>query len=152
MSYFGNNNYYKGDMVFIKNDKYYGTEYGNGADRPALVVSADKFNNDPSNPFVVICYMTTKPKDFVACHVPVMCLQPSTCLCESVTKISKDRIGSFIRTATEVEMKEVDKALRYVFDMDGIKEATEPKKEATDVYKNLYFNLLAKAIESGVAI
>lgn len=88
------------------------------ADRPAVVVSNDK-NNENSN-VVEIVYMTTQPKTDLPTHVVVRSTgRVSTVLCEQVYSVSVERIGSYIGECTEKEMENIDIALMISLQLDG---------------------------------
>lgn len=88
------------------------------ADRPAVVVSNDK-NNENSN-VVEIVYMTTKPKTDLPTHVTVRSTgRVSTVLCEQVYSVSIDRVGTYIGECTDKEMENIDIALMISLQLDG---------------------------------
>ena len=77
------NNIKRGEMFYISRGgvSYSGSEQY--SDRPAVVVSNDK-NNENSN-VVEVVYMTTQPKTDLQTHVTVRSTgRPSTVLCEQV--------------------------------------------------------------------
>lgn len=151
------------------------------ADRPAVVVSNDK-NNENSN-VVEIVYMTTQPKTDLPTHVVVRSTgRVSTVLCEQVYSVSVERIGSYIGECTEKEMENIDIALMISLQLDGgikttkkynetIKEQQEEidslKKEIEmmqqehedtirlqterDTYKTMYEQLLNRLVNGGAA-
>lgn len=97
----------RGDIYIVTNNNAYGHEQRNS--RPAVVVS-----NDINNKFsatVEVVYLTTKPKHSLPTHVQVIGRMLSTALCEQITTIDKRRLGDFVRTCSDREMKEIDKAL-----------------------------------------
>ena len=99
---------YRGDIFYIEK-KYdsYGSEQREG--RPALVVSNNTGNH--FSEIVSVVWLTTAEKKPLPTHCEVMSKVPSTALCEQVITISQSRLGNYIRTATDAEMKEVDKCL-----------------------------------------
>lgn len=99
---------YRGDIFYIEN-KYdsYGSEQREG--RPALVVSNNTGNH--FSEIVSVVWLTTVEKKPLPTHCEVMSRVPSIALCEQVITVSQNRLGSYIRTATDAEMKEVDKCL-----------------------------------------
>nr|DAO10023.1 MAG TPA: PemK-like protein [Caudoviricetes sp.] len=85
----------RGEMFYISRGRasYKGSEQH--ADRPAVVVSNNK-NNENSN-VVEVVYMTTQPKTDLPTHVTVRSTgRPSTVLCEQVYSVSTERIGTYI--------------------------------------------------------
>lgn len=106
----------RGDIFYITrgNANTMGSEQY--PDRPAIIVSNDKCNE--YSPCVEIVYMTTQEKKPMPTHVEVMCHVPSIALCEGVQTISKDRVGSYIRSCTDREMKAIDDALLISLGID----------------------------------
>lgn len=108
----------RGEMFYIGRGgaSYKGSEQH--ADRPAVVVSNDK-NNENSG-VVEIVYMTTQPKTDLPTHVTVRSTgRVSTVLCEQVYSVSTERIGSYIGQCTEKEMENIDIALMISLQLDG---------------------------------
>lgn len=99
---------YRGDIFYI-----YSTKNAMWSeqtdDRPAVVVSNDKCN-EFSNCIEVV-FLTSKEKKPLPTHVNVMCRVPSTALCESVTTISKERVGEYIKQCTDEEMNRIEEAM-----------------------------------------
>ena len=101
--------YLKGDIFYVmKYSNVIGSEIDNG--RPAVIVS-NNIGNQYSE-VVEVVYLTTKAKKPLPTHVPIMCKEPSTALCEQISSISKERIGDYICTVTDEEMIAIDKALK----------------------------------------
>ena len=108
----------RGEMFYISRGgaSYNGSEQH--ADRPAVVVSNDK-NNENSN-VVEIVYMTTQPKTDLPTHVTVRSTgRVSTVLCEQVYSVSIDRVGTYIGECTDKEMENIDIALMISLQLDG---------------------------------
>lgn len=101
--------YYRGDIVFVQGRRKTKGNEQNGY-RPAVIVSND-LNNKHSN-VVEVVYLTTQNKNPLPTHVNVMCVEPSTALCEQISSISKEKIESFYKSCTTKEMFEIDKALK----------------------------------------
>ena len=100
----------RGEMFYISRGgaSYNGSEQH--ADRPAVVVSNNK-NNENSN-VVEVVYMTTQPKTDLPTHVTIRSTgRISTVLCEQVYSVSTERIGTYIGEATDKEMENIDIAL-----------------------------------------
>lgn len=99
---------YRGDIFYVKKA---GVSIGSEQyqERPAIIVSNNTGNHFST--MVQVVYLTTKDKNPLPTHASVMCKVPSTALCEQVFSFSKERLGGFIRTCTDKEMKEIDKAL-----------------------------------------
>ena len=116
----------RGDIFFIRSyDNNQGSEQT--SDRPAVVVSNNKCNTYSN--VIEIVYLTTKPKKPMPTHVAVVCQRLSTALCEQVCSISIDRLGMYIKTATDAEMKEIDKALLVSLALDVEEPADEDNHE-----------------------
>lgn len=99
---------YRGDIFYIQNTGYnVGSEQNSG--RPAIIVSNDMGNEHA--PVVSMVYLTTQQKKPLPTHVPVICKQESTALCEQIYTVSKERLGDYIRTASDEEMRQIDIAL-----------------------------------------
>lgn len=106
---------YRGDIFYVRKGGYItGSEQDQG--RPAVIVSND-IRNHRSN----ICeavYLTTQDKKPLPTHVEVMCKVPSIALCEQIVSVSQERLGEFVRSCTEAEMKAIDKALMVSLGLD----------------------------------
>ena len=89
------NNIKRGEMFYISRGgaSYNGSEQH--PDRPAVVVSNDK-NNENSN-VVEVVYMTTQPKTNLPTHATVRSTgRISTVLCEQVYSVSTERFYSHV--------------------------------------------------------
>ena len=112
------NNIKRGEMFYISRGgvSYNGSEQH--SDRPAVVVSNDK-NNENSN-VVEVVYMTTQPKTDLPTHVTVRSTgRPSTVLCEQVYSVSTERIGTYIGECSDKEMENIDIALMISLQLDN---------------------------------
>lgn len=100
---------YRGDIFYISKGKTrtYGSEQE--PDRPAVIVSNNTGNHFA--PVVEVVYLTTQEKNQMPTHADVLCKVPSVALCEQIFTVHKDRLGDYIRSCTEEEMKGIDKAL-----------------------------------------
>lgn len=88
------------------------------SDRPAVVVSNDKNNENSS--VVEVVYMTTQPKIDIPTHVTVRSTgRVSTVLCEQVYSVSTDRVGQYIGQCSDAEMDNIDIALMISLQLDG---------------------------------
>lgn len=108
----------RGEMFYISRGgaSYNGSEQH--ADRPAVVVSNNK-NNENSN-VIEIVYMTTQPKTDLPTHVTVRSTgRISTVLCEQVYSVSTERVGTYIGECTDKEMENIDIALMISLQLDG---------------------------------
>lgn len=113
--------YSRGGIYYVEKAYTTGTEQQAG--RPAVIVS-----NDTANRFsdcVTVVYLTTRPKNELPTHVEIKsALHLSIALCETVSSVSKERIGNYYGTTTEKEMEEIEDALRVAL---GLK--PEPREE-----------------------
>lgn len=140
----------RGDIYYVKyNGDTVGSEQRSG--RPAIIVGNDIGNEHSDN--VEIVYLTTKDKPPMPTHVRIdSASQPSTALCESVSTISKERLGSFCGTITETEQRELDRALLVSFGLvlpecEKINPTAERVYDGRaeierDIYKQLYTELV----------
>lgn len=78
--------------------------------RPGIIVS-----NDMGNEFsriVEVVYLTTREKKPLPTHVEINSSKyPSIAMCEQIHTVSKDRIGSYINSVSQNELKELDRAM-----------------------------------------
>ena len=99
---------YRGDIFYIEdNYRTEGSEQRPG--RPALVVSNNTGNYHSD--IVSIVWLTTAEKKPLPTHCNIISRVPSIAICEQGITISQNRLGEYIRTAAEAEMKEVDRCL-----------------------------------------
>ena len=142
---------YKGDIFYVqKGGRVYGSEQY--AERPAVVVSNDIGNNNSS--IVEVVYLTSQPKNNLPTHAKVLCSVPSTALCEQINTVSKERLGSYIRTCTKNEMDAIDKALKISLGLNGevvtqndsleVENLKKQLNEATSKIKNLESDLVSR--------
>ena len=136
------NNIKRGEMFYISRGgvSYNGSEQH--SDRPAVVVSNDK-NNENSN-VVEVVYMTTQPKTDLPTHVTVRSTgRPSTVLCEQVYSVSTERIGTYIGECSDKEMENIDIALMISLQLSGggktskqYNETIQKQQEEIEYYRN----------------
>ena len=136
------NNIKRGEMFYISRGgvSYNGSEQH--SDRPAVVVSNNK-NNENSN-VVEIVYMTTQPKTDLPTHVTVRSTgRPSTVLCEQVYSVSTERIGTYIGECSDKEMENIDIALMISLQLSGggktskqYNETIQKQQEEIEYYRN----------------
>lgn len=118
---------YRGDIFYIEdNYRTEGSEQRPG--RPALVVSNDTGNYHSD--IVSIVWLTTAEKKPLPTHCKVLSRTLSTAICEQVVTISQNRLGEYIRTASEAEMKEVDRCLMIALGLGQIPDQTEAVENA----------------------
>lgn len=167
----------RGEIYFVRDNKQ-GIGSEQRGDRPAIIVS-NNANNTYSTVYEVV-YMTGRPKTNLPTHfVTNSALKPSTVLCEQISSVHEDRIGEWIGTLTDEEMKMLDKCLAIsiglkITDKNQNKIAAEAIKteeidklqkqvdEALDarqaaekqaaLYKEMYEFLLKKQLSAGVVV
>lgn len=110
----------RGEIFYIsRGGAVHGSEQQ--ADRPAVVVSNDR-NNENSNTIEVV-YLTTQPKTDLPTHCVIRSTgRISTVLCEQVHSVAVERVGNYIGQCTDKEMENIDIALMISLSLDaGIK-------------------------------
>lgn len=107
---------YRGDIFYIENNFHSDGAIISGS-RPEIIVSNNLCNKHSD--FVEIVYLTSKEKKPLPTHVTIICKTPSTALCEQIFTVSKKRIGDFVRSCNEKEMKAIDTALKMSLGLDG---------------------------------
>ena len=132
----------RGEMFYISRGgaSYNGSEQH--ADRPAVVVSNNK-NNENSN-VVEVVYMTTQPKTDLPTHVTIRSTgRISTVLCEQVYSVSTERVGTYIGECTDKEMENIDIALMISLQLSGggktskqYNETIQKQQEEIEYYRN----------------
>ena len=103
----------KGDIFWVENSKVTGHEMA--GTRPAIVVSNNKANH--FSPVVTIVWLCSNERKPLPTHCMVKAQKMSTAVCENVVSVSKERLGGYIRTATEEEMDAVNRCLRIHMDL-----------------------------------
>lgn len=116
--------YKRGDVYFVKM-VHPTVGYELDANRPAVIVSNDIGNK---NSLVVeVVFLTTQQKKPMPTHAEIRCTGiPSIALCEQVTSVSKDRLGSYFGTCSEDEMRMIDRAIRVSLGLDEKPRITGP--------------------------
>lgn len=96
----------RGDIFYIKAQKFYGSEQSAG--RPAVIVSNNK--NNEYSPTVEIAYLTcscTKPN--LPTHVTIHSAKyTSIVLCEQIHTISKTLLENCVGRCTDDELNRID--------------------------------------------
>lgn len=155
MAYYMRNNKgaKRGDIFYIANSKYYSTDPENEAGRPGVVVSCDELNENAE--CVEVVYLTTKQKRPMPTHTQVICKVPSTALCETIYTVSKDRLGDFVRTCTDEEMANIERAMQFSLGISAAapvhEEVSSTDSSAVEVERNLYKNLYEQLLNKVVA-
>ena len=153
----------RGDVFYIESI-YQTTGSEQRAGRPAVIVSNDI--NNRNSEVVEVVYLTTKPKSPLPTHVTINVGGiESTVLCEQISSVSTERVGTYKCTCTEEEMSRIDTALMVSLGLSNKctnVSGTSQKEELTskqesgveekliwaqaklEVYQNLYEELLEK--------
>lgn len=98
----------RGDIFYISKTPCIGSEQWGG--RPGIIVSNEE--NNMHSETVEVVYCTTRFKPMLPTHTVIRSTPyDSTVLCEQVTTVSVERIGSYIGRCTEEEMKEIDSCI-----------------------------------------
>lgn len=146
----------RGDIFYIEYGKYQADfpSMGREQSRPAIIVSYDTGNLFSSA--VEVVYLTSQEKKPLPTHCTVLCRTPSTALCEQITTVTKDRLGDFIRTCTDREMKAVDECIKVSLGLSDSPVHTPAAPVANtdtvqltverDLYKRLYEQMIEKVI------
>ncbi|MBE6954501.1 MAG: type II toxin-antitoxin system PemK/MazF family toxin [Ruminococcaceae bacterium] len=145
----------RGDIFYIhKEGPVCGSEQG--ADRPAIVVSNDR--NNQNSEVVEVVFLTSRAKAPLPTHVRITSAKRvSTALCEQVTSVATSRLGDWIAQATPYEMEEVDKALLISLGLDGFRsQSNKPSVDTVDIstivaerntYKMTYEDILNRILK-----
>lgn len=112
---------FRGDIYMVEKSPTTGCEIQAG--RPAVIVSNNIGNHFSQT--VEVVYLTTAQKKPLPTHVDVLCKVPSTALCESVSTVSKERLGEYIKTCSDAEMKWIDQALKVSLALNDTSEEVE---------------------------
>ena len=141
----------RGDIHYIEdNYKSIGSEQRAG--RPAIIVSNDA--NNAHSETVEVVWLTTAPKHNLPVHVQIhSTTKTSTALCEQITSVSVERIGSYYATCTDEEMRALNKALALSLDLPKYEPLYARSKHTDDEYEKLVNQLEAlqkeyKTVES----
>ena len=137
----------RGDIFYITYSKNFNDSYSyDTTGRPGVIVSDDHLNR--GSEYVEVVYLTTKIKRDMPTHADVFCKSPSTALCETIHTVEKDRIGTYVRTVSDEEMKGIERGLINSLGMS----MNEPKEtindsEATTTIKNSELLSMQKEIQ-----
>lgn len=125
--------YYRGDIFYVTNlgSTAIGSEQMPG--RPAIIVSNNA--NNAHSPTVTVVYVTSKPKKDLPTHVQISCKVLSTALCETISTISKDRLGDYIRSPNDKEMEEIDHGLSIALSLTDI-DVTQVNRVSPGSYRD----------------
>ena len=133
----------RGDIYFVENRNFgIGFNSGISGSRPAVIVSNDVGNKHSD--FVEVVFLTSKRKKPLPTHVDVICQVPSSALCEQVQTINKNKLGTYVRSCTEKEMKRIDFALKISLGLvdDWHSEDTEEDHTALDTGRKAFEDII----------
>ena len=141
--------FYRGDIVWVSDSKSMGSEQR--GERPALIVSNDMANEHA--PIVTVVWLTTQDKKPLPTHCEVRATEKSTALCENITTVSKERIGDFIRSATQKEMENVDRCISIALNLFEERHEPMEKEFAGSIIKeidNMYYEETDNSVAAGI--
>ena len=125
----------RGDIFYITYSKNFNDSYSyDTAGRPGVIVSDDHLNR--GSEYVEVVYLTTKIKRDMPTHADVFCKSPSTALCETIHTVEKDRIGTYVRTVSDEEMKDIERGLRRSLGMGTLDSDMKKVVSVNDVEPN----------------
>lgn len=144
----------RGDIWYIESGYSTGSEQRPG--RPAVVVSNDRNNQFSST--VEVVYLTTQPKRDLPTHVTIGSLsRESTALCEQITTVSTERLGTYKGCVTTEELEDIEEAILISLGVEPKpRQETPPMLETRlaeseakcEVLKQMYDNLLSKLLKA----
>lgn len=106
---------FKGEIYYIYPRETVGCEMAGG--RPGIIVSNNVGN--AYSKIVEVVYLTTKEKRPLPTHVEInSTARKSTALCEQIETVSKERIGDYIGSVSQMELDELERALLISHDIN----------------------------------
>ena len=102
--------------IFCKKGEIYYADLGVGVGceqegkRPVLIIQNDKGNLYSNT--TIIAPITSKNKTKLPTHVDILLDEPSIVLCEQIRVIDKNRLINKVQDINNVEMENVEKAIR----------------------------------------
>lgn len=128
----------RGDIYYVERSVFTGSEQGSG--RPAIIVSNDKNNENSST--VEVVYLTTQPKKDLPTHVVIRSVaRESIAICEQITTVAVERIGSYKGHVTDTEMANLEIAMLVSLDM----QMGTPKEKVVEVVKEVPVEVVKEA-------
>lgn len=121
----------RGDIYYVdKYDGQFGSEQYSG--RPGVIVS-NNINNENSKTVEVV-YLTTKPKKKLPTHVKIQSTgRESTVLCEQVTTVSVERLGTYKGRCTDEELRAISEAIVISLALKDRVPEHPPAKKLSDI-------------------
>lgn len=106
---------HRGEIRYISNTQVTGSEQQGG--RPVVIVSNDKCNE--YGPFVTVVSITSKEKPPLPTHVKLEDGLPvyGTILCESISQVSKLRLGNYVGEVSQKTMRQIEQAMSIQLDI-----------------------------------
>lgn len=135
----------RGDIYYIYKAEVCGCEQHAG--RPGIIVSCPVLNETAET--VEVVFLTTRTKKFLPTHVEInSCARRSTALCEQITTVAIERVGTYYGHVTEVEIENIDRALNASLGLSGSdqKESVEKIRIERDTYRKLYEDLIDRVM------
>ena len=150
----------RGDIHYIEDTR---TSVGSEqrAGRPAIIVSNDA--NNKYSETVEVVFLTTAPKHDLPTHVTIRGTHKvSTALCEQITSVSIERIGSYLAACTDKEMEALELAMAISLDIPDSTPQETPQVDALckkleaeltnvklerDTYKRMYDDIINKLVK-----
>lgn len=157
----------RGDIFYVAIPNSVGHEMRN--DRPGVIVSCDALNHNSGQLTVALCSKSNTRE--MPCHVAIQTASGSTVMCEHITAVDRSRLGRYLGTCTDDEMKAIDDAIANALDLPisrpckdaqqgsvakGDTESTKREvgrisaimaETEVAVYKSVYENLLDKVLK-----
>lgn len=125
----------RGDIHYIE-DTYRNTGSEQKAGRPAVIVSNDA--NNAHSATVEIVWLTTAPKHNLPVHVQINSTsRTSIALCEQITSVAVERIGSYYATCSDEELRALDKALALSLDLPKYEPSYARSRHTDSEYEKL---------------
>ena len=110
----------RGDIYYTNiEDKGQAVGSEQSGSRPAVVIQNDTGNK--YSPTTIVAFITTKQKRLLPTHVRLhtnTLFYPSIALLEQIRTVSKDRLGRYIGTVSDKDMKKIDRALEISLELN----------------------------------
>lgn len=145
----------RGEIWYINRGEQAETGEEMRAGRPGIVIATPCGGR-----LVTVIYLTTNPRYDLPSHVSISSSsRPCVALCEQITTVDASRVGMYVGTCSDREMKMIDLALLVALGIDieggaARTPQTPPNREEIvkltterDLYKSLYEKLLAELVE-----
>lgn len=121
----------RGDIYYIRPFSTTGAEIWTG--RPAVVVSNNRFNL--ASGVVEVVYLTTQPKNELPTHVTIRSApRESTAVCEQISSVVLERVGTYAGHVTEAEMAQLEIAMMISLAINCAAAPVQPEEKQDPVY------------------